>query len=194
MTQQIHDLSRDDWNRLFPIELVPSRLDSTEIFEQERRSILSRLGNEFIVRVEHFGSTSIPGIMAKPIVDILIEVPAARMFDQKLIDAFQALDYAYFKVPERDEHAAYMSFARGYVIEGAKQQIYHIHACESTHKMWSQLLFRDYLIRNPDRARAYESLKIDLATKYRHDRGRYVLSKTGFVDETLRLATSEMTE
>ncbi len=79
-----------------------------------------------------------------------------------------------------------MSFGKGYNFNGVKEQIYHIHMCPKDNLMWEQVDFRDYLISN-HRAKAYEELKIELASKYRNDRGEYLLSKTNFINETLNL-------
>ena len=59
--------------------------------------------------------------------------------------------------------------------------------CNKKNAMWEQLAFRDYLVAHPKRAKAYEALKVNLASKYRNDRGSYMLSKTDFVNETLKL-------
>lgn len=59
--------------------------------------------------------------------------------------------------------------------------------CPKENVMWRQIGFRDYLNANPARARAYEALKLQLATTYRNDRGAYMLGKTEFIRETLAL-------
>ena len=80
-----------------------------------------------------------------------------------------------------------MSFGKGYNLNGEKEQIYHIHMCPKENRMWEQMKFRDYLVSNTDRAKAYESLKIELAGKHRNNRGEYMLSKTHFIQETLAI-------
>ena len=109
------------------------------------------------------------------------------MFNKDLITSFETLGYTYFEVPKREGYEAYMSFGKGYTIDGTKEQVFHIHMCNKENAMWEQVAFRDYLIENPNRAKAYEDLKIGLASKYKNDRGNYVLSKTDFVNETLEL-------
>ncbi|MCG8319915.1 MAG: GrpB family protein [Cytophagales bacterium] len=80
-----------------------------------------------------------------------------------------------------------MSFGKGYNLNGVKEQIYHIHMCPKGNYMWRQIEFRDYLIAHPDRTKAYERLKIDLASGHKNDRGGYVVAKTAFINETLDL-------
>ena len=187
MKKSIYDLTKEDWNSLFPIELVEHNPAWKGIFEMEKKRILEKISKDVILRVEHFGSTAIPGIKAKPYIDIIIEIPETLLFDKDLIKDFEQLGYSYFKVPERENIPAYMSFGKGYNPEGTKEQIYHIHMCPKDNFMWKQIEFRNYLIAHPARAKAYERLKIDSALKHKNDRGGYVLSKTGFVDETLDL-------
>lgn len=186
MKKSLYDLTKDDWNTLFPIELVNHNSEWKSIFEKEKESILTIAGN-YITRIEHFGSTSIPNIKAKPYIDLIIEIPKDLLFNKDLITSFETLGYTYFEVPKREGYEAYMSFGKGYTIDGTKEQVFHIHMCNKENAMWEQVAFRDYLIENPSRAKAYEELKIGLASKYKNDRGKYVLSKTDFVNETLEL-------
>ena len=89
---------------------------------------------------------------------MLIEIPTELLFDQDLIAKFETLGYSY------------MSFGKGYRFDGKKEQIYHIHMCPKDNAMWEQLLFRDYLNENEDRAKAYEELKLELASKLFYQR------------------------
>lgn len=185
MAKTIHDLTKEDWNRLFPIEIVEHNPEWKRIYEDEKKKILKTIGKEYIVRIEHFGSTSIPSIKSKPYIDIIIEVLPEQLFDQKLIDKFKELDYFHFVVPARENVEAYSSFGKGYNLEGKNEQIFHIHMCPKDNFMWKQIHFRDYLNSNEKRAKEYEMLKLTLASKYRNDRGAYVLGKTDFINTTL---------
>ncbi len=187
MKKSLYDLTRDDWNTLFPVQLVEHDARWKTLYREEEQRIAEKIGRDIIIRIEHFGSTSIPGIMAKPYIDIIIEIPENLLFDEELIGNFEELGYTHFKVPERNGIDAYMSFGKGYNLNGKKEQIYHIHMCPGENAMWKQVDFRDYLIANPDRARAYERLKTELASKFSNDRGGYVLAKTDFVNETLEM-------
>ena len=132
-------MTKEDWNTLFPVELVEHDPAWRGIFEEERATILQKVDNHLVLRIEHFGSTSIPAIKAKPYIDMLIEIPKGRMFGEEVISSFEALGYTYFKVPERDHIEAYMSFGKGYTLGKATAQIYHIHMCPEDHYMWTQL-------------------------------------------------------
>ncbi|GLU43889.1 GrpB family protein [Allomuricauda sp. NBRC 101325] len=189
MKKTLMDLTKDDWNTMFPVELLDHDPNWKHVFASEKGQILEKIGSDKILRIEHFGSSSIPNIKAKPYIDLLIEIPDSLLFDEGLIEQFNSLGYTHFKVPERDGIDAYMSFGKGYRLDGVKEQIFHIHMCPKNNVMWQQINFRDYLIANEERARAYENLKIALANTYRNDRGAYVLGKTEFIKETLKLIT-----
>ncbi len=115
------------------------------------------------------------------------------MFDEQLIDQFTKLGYSHFKVPARENIEEYSTFGKGYNLDGKKEQIFHIHMCPKDNVMWKQIDFRDYLNANKKRAKEYEDLKIELASKFKNDRGSYVLGKTDFVKETLELIEKKPT-
>ncbi len=181
----LSQLTKEQFNTLFPIQLVDHDPNWAAVFKEEKALILSTVDPSKILQIEHFGSSSIPGLKSKPYIDILIEIEEEMLFNEDLIKQFEPIGYQHFKVPERDGIEAYMSFGKGYYTDGTKAQIFHIHMCPADNFMWKQVTFRDFLIDNPDHAGAYEDLKLKLASKYRNDRGAYVLGKTEFVKETL---------
>lgn len=187
MKKSLNELTKEDWNELFPVELVNHNPEWIRIYENEKERIIEKVGNKTILRTEHFGSSSIPGIKSKPYIDLLIEIATELLFDDNLIAKFTELGYSHFKVPARENIDAYMSFAKGYNTDGKKEQIFHIHMCPKENVMWKQIEFRDYLNANAKRAKQYEDLKLELASKYKNDRGSYVLGKTDFVNETLKI-------
>lgn len=191
MKKSLYDLTKEDWNTLFPVILFDHNPDWKTIYKEEEKRILDALGEGVILNIEHFGSTSIPAIKAKPYIDLIIEVSKEDLFDDQLIKSFESLGYSYFKVPEREDIDAYMSFGKGYALEGEKEQIFHIHACPKDNYMWKQVAFRDYLNENLESAKAYEKLKVASASKFKNDRGSYVLSKTDFINETLAIIYNE---
>jgi GrpB-like predicted nucleotidyltransferase (UPF0157 family) len=188
MTKSLKELKKEDWNRLFPIELVDHNPEWKNIYENEKKRIIDKVGKEKILRIEHFGSTSITSIKSKPYIDLMIEIPKDLLFNEKLIVEFTELGYSHFKVPVRQNIEEYSTFGKGYNVDGIKEQIFHIHMCPKDNVMWKQIHFRDYLNANKKRAKEYEDLKIELASKFKNDRGSYVLGKTDFVNETINLA------
>ena len=188
MKNSLYDLTKEDWNRLFPVQLEDHNPAWDAMFENEKNSIVRALGTDVVLRIEHFGSTAIPAIKAKPYIDIIIEIPDPLLFSDSVVHKLENCGYAYFKVPERENIAAYMSFGKGYSLAGVKEQVFHIHMCPAGNAMWQQILFRDFLRSNMERAKSYEALKISLESKFRNDRGSYTLGKTVFINETLVLA------
>lgn len=186
MKKTLYDLTKDDWNTLFPIELVDHNHVWKQLFEKEKEQIIAKVGEDTLLRIEHFGSSAIPSIKSKPYIDMLIEIPKELLFDEKLISKFTELGYSHFVVPRRENIDAYSSFGKGYNLEGKKEQIFHIHMCPADNIMWEQIAFRDYLNTNLERAKEYESLKESLAEKYRNDRGAYVLGKAEFIMKMLK--------
>ena len=181
MNNPLYELKKEDWNRLFPVHLEDYHPDWSRIFEEEKQQIESQLAAFSPQLIEHMGSTSIPGIKAKPYIDILIVVGKEHLFSDQLIEAFAEIGYTYFLVPKRDQIEAYMSFGKGYRLDGRKEQIFHIHLCTRDNFMVNQLVFRDSLRSDRDLARRYEALKVESASKFREDRGSYLLSKNEFV-------------
>lgn len=188
MTTALKSLTKAEWNTLFPVELVAHDPAWKDLFAQEKQRLLATIGATTLLTVEHFGSSAIETIQSKPYIDLLVAISPEQLFSDDLVQQFEALGYTYFKVPAREHIAAYMSFVKGYRVTGEQEQVYHLHVCPTGHAMWEQLAFRDYLNAHPARARQYERLKQQLAARFRHDRGSYVLGKIRFIADTLTLA------
>jgi GrpB-like predicted nucleotidyltransferase (UPF0157 family) len=149
-------------------------------FELEKASLQVVVGS-YILDIHHVGSTSIPGMLAKPIVDIAIAV--ANFEEARVcIQPIEALSYVYkaeFGIPHR------RYFVKGH------PRIFHVHMCEINYPEWQNLLlFRDYCCQHSDVAKEYADLKMQLATKYPHDRAAYLDGKAAFVVGVIQLARS----
>lgn len=191
MNSPLYELKKEDWNRLFPIHLEDHNPDWSRIFLVEKELIQSRISGFSPELIEHVGSTSIPGIKAKPYIDLLIVIPEEHLFSQGLIDVMAEIGFTYFLVPKRDQIEAYMSFGKGYHLDGRKEQIFHIHMCPGDNFMVNQLIFRDALRQDSELAKAYENLKVASASKFRNDRGGYLLSKNEFILQVLSSMSAE---
>lgn len=125
-------------------------------FEADRTPICSALGG-WAKRIEHVGSTSIPGMKAKPIIDIAVAVEAFSALDDKSISKLKEIGYEY--VP-KIEFPNRRFFRRGQWGAGT----HHLHIYELNSNDWNNIiLFRDYLRKHPDAAREYMNLKQILA-------------------------------
>jgi GrpB-like predicted nucleotidyltransferase (UPF0157 family) len=129
---------------------------------------------EVLLRVEHFGSTAIPGMPAKPVIDILMEVPSFSAARRCLIPLFNRPEYEYWGY---DDHILFILRRE---ILGIRE--YHLHAAPAG-KFRERIAFRDYLRRHPDEAKRYADLKYDLAARYPNDREMYTNEKGRVVEE-----------
>jgi GrpB-like predicted nucleotidyltransferase (UPF0157 family) len=149
-------------------------------FEEEKEHLLNCLPNELIGRIEHFGSTAIPGLTAKPIVDMLVEVTSLEKTKLSIVTVLEAQGYDYFWRATRGEDVEpfYAWFIKRDV---SGNRTHHIHMVEADFEHWDRLLFRDYLIEHPVVAKEYEALKLRLAQNHPKDREAYTNAKTEFV-------------
>jgi GrpB-like predicted nucleotidyltransferase (UPF0157 family) len=164
------------------VAIVPYDPRWPEMFRREKEHLLSCLPNDLIRRVEHFGSTAVPGLAAKPIVDMLVEVTDLQATRARIAPVLESQGYDYFWRPTHGDDGPpfYAWFIKRDPGTGART--HHIHMVErqfSEH--WDRLLFRDYLIEHPAVAKAYESLKVHLASTTLKDRVAYTRGKTEFV-------------
>lgn len=140
--------------------------------------IRDALGDE-AVDVQHVGSTAVPGILAKPIVDLAV---AVEDYDAVLArrEALEARGIM-LRLDERPEQ---LLFAMGDF--GADTRTHHIHVVKADSREWRDYLaFRDYLRTNDEAAARYEALKVILAKRYADDRAAYTEGKATLVSELL---------
>ena len=149
-----------------------------DLFAAEASLLRNVLPSDAFIAIEHAGSTAIPGVAAKPIIDIFVAVPSIADAKRTLIEPIRAIGYVYWEDNPNPER---MFFVNGMPPFGARRT-HHVHLCEPSSEHWSRpLLFRDYLRQHPDQARAYVELKHDLAERFRDDREGYTAAKEAFV-------------
>jgi GrpB-like predicted nucleotidyltransferase (UPF0157 family) len=138
-------------------------------FDRERDAIVSACGVAPFVHIEHIGSTSVPGLAAKPIIDMM---PGLRTLDDapSLVESLAALGWEYvpeFERPLQELNDPGMPFRRYFRKDVAGERAFHMHMVEVTSEFWrDQLLFRDYLRAFPAEAEAYAALKRRLAAEF----------------------------
>lgn len=177
--KSLDNLTAEDWGNLFPVRISEYNPKWPSIFNAEREEIETTLCNVKDLRIEHFGSTAVPGLHAKDTIDILVEIPTSALFTQAIIDAMKAIGYHYFL--QQGDEAEYMVFGKGYNLEGKKEQTFHVHMSDANHPIWDRLYFRDYLRQHPETAREYAELKLQLSKKFEKRRVDYRIAKTEFV-------------
>lgn len=154
------------------------------MFAAEKARIIGVLGYQAIA-IEHIGSTAVPGLCAKPIIDILVGV--LDMINADACTApLQAIGYIYIPFPEFPERRFFLDGP------GIGSGPHHLHMTEYGSAFWQdKVLFRNYLRSHPGAVEAYCRLKRDLAAKFGADRDRYEAyteAKTPFIQGALQEA------
>lgn len=185
--KNLEELTEKELGRLFPIKIVPYDKNWVNIFNTESKLLKDTLGHEVALRIEHFGSTAIEGLSAKPTIDILVEIPTLTDTLKEFIIK-KMTEIGYHFIWRTDEKIPYMHFVKGYTIEGFKGKIFHIHMGDKTHPLWDRICFRDYLRKNKEVAKEYEKLKMSLLDKFKYDRDGYTNAKSEFVKRITEIA------
>ena len=165
------------------VKVVPYDASWPKLFRQEAGHLRASLPAQLIRRIEHFGSTAVPGLAAKPIIDILVEVSGLRACRTEIAPVLKAQGYDYFWRPTIGEDIPpWCAFFIKRDQRGTRTHHIHMVTRRVTFKgHWERLLFRDYLISHPDAAREYEALKKGLASSHPNDRLAYTAGKTDFI-------------
>ncbi|MBK5115033.1 MAG: GrpB family protein [Candidatus Heimdallarchaeota archaeon] len=155
-----------------------------DFFLEERAKIEKALGH-LIVKIEHIGSTAIPGMGGNPIIDILIGVQE-KEDAEKCIPLLASIGYTFD--PDRNEDFPERKSLDKYAI-GAK---IHLYIVDINSEYWVRhILFRDHLRANPEVAREYNKLKVELVKKYRYDREAYTKGKAKFIKKVEDITKKE---
>jgi GrpB-like predicted nucleotidyltransferase (UPF0157 family) len=151
------------------------------LFAAERQRIQDACGT-LTLKLEHVGGTSIPGLCAKPVLDIA----AGRPRDRAQEDYVAALERAGYEHRGERGVPGRQFFRRG------QPRAYHVHLVEEGSLLWIEYLaFRDYLRAHPQLAREFADVKRTLAASFPRDRDAYLTAKSIHVQEILRLARSD---
>ena len=173
MSKDLKDMTLKELWELFPIVLAPHNPDWHEWAREEIIALSDLLEDHGPI------STAIPGIQAKPTIDILVEI--APDADWQGVRAMME-DAGYICMSFPDNR---MSFNKGYTPAGYADKVFHVHV----HRIGDneEILFRDYLLAHPEYAEEYEKLKLSLLSKYKSNRDGYTEAKSEFVKTILRL-------
>ena len=170
------NISKTDKRRVGVVSYNPNW---TEIYKEESKKIKNVL-SDIIVDIHHIGSTAIPGIKAKPVIDILVEVKDIEAVDQ-YNNKMEELGYEVmgeYGIPKR-------RFFR----KGGNNRTHHIHIFQvGNEEIERHINFKEYLIAHPDKAREYSKLKEKLTNKYTYDVENYTNGKSDFIKEIDRKA------
>ncbi len=170
------------------IEVVPYDAAWPSLFAEEAERIRAKLRN-VALRVDHVGSTAVPGLAAKPVIDIQVSVVSLGP-REVLRDFMRSLGYTHFDLGAFDLVYPFFKRPRHW------PSTHHVHLCTAgSVEERNHLAFRDYLRANPEVATAYQSLKQELAAEHHgatmQSQENYSLAKSAFVSEVLHRAVAE---
>ena len=169
-------LKDEDFKRKFPIKLVKHNNEGTSWYEDEKTNLLAKL-EKYKINLYHIGSTAIPNIYSKDIIDIILEINKSNDFDS-IIDILNVE----WELRWKEDNRAFL--VKGYGEDGFQTKVYHLHIRRKGDI--EEVKFRDVLIKNPKIAKQYERLKLDLELRYMYDREGYTAGKTKFIKDTIK--------
>jgi GrpB-like predicted nucleotidyltransferase (UPF0157 family) len=170
LEQRIDEAIRED------VAIVPYDPSWPAMFTAEANNLRAMLPSALIKRIEHFGSTAVPRLAAKPVIDMLVEVTSLERTQIEIVPLLESKGYDYFW--RTDVDSPYAWFIKR---DGEGTRTHHVHMVEDDSVMWDRLYFRDYLRIDDEEAERYLELKLALAAKYPNDRIGYTAGKTEFV-------------
>jgi GrpB-like predicted nucleotidyltransferase (UPF0157 family) len=166
-----------------PVEVVDYDQRWPLAFAEERDRIAAAIGDSTLA-IEHVGGTAVPGLPAKPVIDLMVGVEDIERAGPAVAGLIN-LGYEY--VPELESQLPY----RRYFRRGAPES-HHVHMVPVASNYWLEhLLFRDYLRSHPQAAEEYGKLKRGLANRFRLDRDAYRAGKVPFIDTVVAAARRE---
>ncbi|HEX6941306.1 MAG TPA: GrpB family protein [Gemmatimonadaceae bacterium] len=163
-----------------PVEIAPYDPTWPQLFDEEAERLRQSLAAWLVGAIEHIGSTAVPGLAAKPVIDIMAGVTSLEE-SRYAIGAAQAMGYCYAPYQAEIEHwFCKPSFAF---------RTHHLHLIPVGSPQWIRpIAFRNYLRAHSEVAAEYESLKRRLALEHRLDREAYTAAKRPFIDRITSLA------
>lgn len=180
MGKKLSEMTLEELWQLFPIILTEHQPHWADWYALEAAALQALLPG---CRISHIGSTAIPGIWAKPIVDILMEAPIHQPLNTMLPLLVKA-GWICMNCSARE-----IAFNKGYTDHGFAEKVFHLHLRHAGDH--DELYFRDYLTEHPEAAHAYQQLKLGLWPRFEHDRDGYTAAKADFVRQYTLLGKQE---
>ncbi len=167
-----------------PVIIVKYNPKWPELFREERKKILVKIVG-LGIQVEHIGGTAVPGLGAKPIIDIMIGIEGLSDAE-KCITLLEEIGYI-LKAKSVEDVSERKALAKS--INGTKIHIYIVEA--NTDNWEKNILFRNYLLAHPETAKEYNKLKVELAKNYKNDQIAYTKGKAKFIKKVESKASKE---
>ena len=182
----LSEMTLEELWQLFPIILSGHDPDWKKYYEEEKALLEKSFGN-LLVRIEHIGSTAVEGLIAKPTVDILLEVDPSASSDAVRQTAERC---GYTVMSEKTVREYRLDLCKGYTPQGFADKVFHLHIRHPGD--WDEIVFRDFLRQNPAKAQEYARLKTDLQKRFKHNRDAYTEAKGNFIRACVKEARAKM--
>lgn len=176
--KKLNEMTLEELWQLFPIVLKKHKLYWTDWYKEEIAQLKNILSSDVVYH--HIGSTAIKGIMAKPIIDILIIVKSKNEMKQT---ASILENHGYIIMASTENR---ISINKGYTENGFSKKVFHLHIRLKGDE--DEIYFRDYLNAHAETAKEYEQLKLRLWKQFEHNRDAYTNAKSEFVKKITDLA------
>lgn len=183
MGKELSEMSLEELWELFPIFLVEHNEKWDLFYHDIEIRLWQILSDCRVERISHIGSTAIPDIWAKDIVDVLIEISE----DSDIGDVARIIENEGFTRMSTEERR--ISFNCGYTKDGFADRVFHVHLRYIGDN--DELYFRDYLLDHPQIAKEYESMKLKLWKEFEYNRDAYTDAKTEFVRKWTGIAKAK---
>jgi GrpB-like predicted nucleotidyltransferase (UPF0157 family) len=187
MPKSLSEMSLEELWQLFPIILKEHNPEYKNWYSTEKEKLKAALPADSIARISHIGSTAVPGLLAKPTVDILLEIrreaPLSKVKAQLKNDGWILMH------KNEEDQELNLVFNKGYTPQGFADKVFHLHLRYPGD--WDELYFRDYLIAYPEAAARYGELKQKLEKEFKHNRDGYTEAKTEFIEKQTAEARKE---
>jgi GrpB-like predicted nucleotidyltransferase (UPF0157 family) len=163
------------------IDIVPYNQGWPALYEAERARLLPVLDIYGLIEIAHIGSTAVPGLPAKPVIDIAITGVSLEAVREHGIEALDSLGYLFWaENPDPDD----LFFVRG-LPPRAIHRTHHLHITLPGSRFDERVQFRNRLRGDAGLAQRYANLKQELVARFSSDREAYTQAKTGFIAEAL---------
>ena len=181
-------MTNEERAKLYPIILTEYNPEWPHWFDEEKERLLRLIGVGNIARITHIGSTAVPGLTAKPTIDLLLEIDENKNIEELV--AFLPSDEYICLRKQTIPTADLALFLKGYTSTGFAERVFHIHV--RLVGDWDEVRFRDYLLAHSDTADEYTALKRELKEQFEYDRDAYTNSKGEFIKTVTKQARGKL--
>ena len=176
----LSEMTLEELWQLFPITLSPHNPDWKNFYKSETELLKKHFGKN-IARIRHIGSTAVVGLLAKPTIDILLEVAD----NSNLATVRQlAIECGYTVMSETTVPEYRLDLCKGYTPLGFADKVFHLHIRHLGD--WDEPYFCEYLNKNPKKAEEYAKLKMKLQMQFKHNRDAYTEAKSEFIRQCIK--------